>query len=440
MGPVETTPAPDRPPPTRSGTPKLSRWRRWAGTGAASVGEQALFAGTHLLVNILLARWLPIEEYGTFALVYSVIVFLNALHTAMVAEPVAIFWQGNADGARAFLSEAWALNLAFTVLTVAIGVAGAAMLAVLNILPFQTMLLVPLLAISLPLLWFVRQVAYADLRPWSAVAYTGIYAGGFVLGTLALRNAAVLDVGSTLIVMALAAILASFWGFGRYWTRPSTPFATGAGRFAAKAWAYGRWSAPTGVLMWIANNVFILVLPLASTVADAGRLKMVLNILLPFQQVLLGLSLIGLPMLARLYSGGEFARAARLTRIALTVAVVGGGIFGVVLAVGGEVAFAWIYGLRRAEDAPLVLYGLGLPLTWSIIAVLRVVLRARGDSRSTFVGYAVGLATVGIAAVPLGAFNGAAGALVGSTAIAAAIAAVLCWRCTKLKLNPSLKD
>lgn len=392
------------------------------------MSEQALFAGTHLLINVMLARWLPIEEYGVFALVYSVVVFLNALHTAVVAEPIAVFWGENAKRTRAFIGEALSLNLAFAAVSAVVGLGGAVILIAFDLMPGRTALLVPFLAVAMPMFWYVRQAAYADLKPWTAFTRSAIYGGGFLLGVLGLKLLIAPSMEGALAVMGTAALVASLGGSTRYWARPARLTSPNARQFAAKAWRYGRWSAPAGVLMWVTNNIFIVALPLASTVADSGRLKMVLNLLLPFQQILLGLSLIGLPMLARLHSSGATERAARLTRLALTAAVAGGGAFSLVVALWGEVAFIWIYGQRHAEDAQLVLYGLALPIIWAVIAVLRISLRARGDSRSTFLGYLIGMGTVGLIAVPMGVTYGAAGALVGSTVISIAIGATLYWR------------
>src|SRR5690606_27388974 len=142
-----------------SRTRRRPRWARLAGGGAASVGEQALFAGTHLLINVMLARWLPIEEYGVFALVYSVVVFLNALHTAVVAEPVAVFWGENLERMRAFVGEALLLNLAFAAVSAVVGLGGAVILIAFDLMPGRTALLVPFLAVAMPMFWYVRQAA-----------------------------------------------------------------------------------------------------------------------------------------------------------------------------------------------------------------------------------------------------------------------------------------
>src|SRR5260370_35171127 len=51
----------------------------WATKGALAIGDQTFFAGTHFLLNVVLARWLTPVEYGAFALTYSVFVLLSSV-------------------------------------------------------------------------------------------------------------------------------------------------------------------------------------------------------------------------------------------------------------------------------------------------------------------------------------------------------------------------
>src|SRR5579862_7401432 len=66
----------------------------WAAKGALAVTDQAFFAGTHFLLNVLLARWLTSAEYGVFALTYSVFVLFASLHSATFVEPMLVFGAG----------------------------------------------------------------------------------------------------------------------------------------------------------------------------------------------------------------------------------------------------------------------------------------------------------------------------------------------------------
>jgi O-antigen/teichoic acid export membrane protein len=66
----------------------VSQLKTWAKKGSLAVLDQALFSGANFLVNILLARWLPPEEYGAFAVALSIYYLLLGFHTAVITEPM----------------------------------------------------------------------------------------------------------------------------------------------------------------------------------------------------------------------------------------------------------------------------------------------------------------------------------------------------------------
>jgi hypothetical protein len=66
----------------------------WAHKGGFAILDQALFAGTNFLVNVLLARWLEPAQYGAFAVAYAVFLLLTTFHTAVLTEPMLVFGAG----------------------------------------------------------------------------------------------------------------------------------------------------------------------------------------------------------------------------------------------------------------------------------------------------------------------------------------------------------
>ena len=56
--------------------------------------DQGLFSGANFLVNILLARWLPPEQYGAFAVALAIFYLLAGFHTAVLTEPMTVFGAG----------------------------------------------------------------------------------------------------------------------------------------------------------------------------------------------------------------------------------------------------------------------------------------------------------------------------------------------------------
>src|SRR5882724_10813487 len=87
---------------TAKATPPASSGWRWSPLAtptklipvAYSFADQALAVGGGFLVNVALARTQTKEEYGLFALSYSVFTFLLGLHYAAILEPYTVYASG----------------------------------------------------------------------------------------------------------------------------------------------------------------------------------------------------------------------------------------------------------------------------------------------------------------------------------------------------------
>jgi hypothetical protein len=62
----------------------------WVGKGALAIVDQGLLSGSNFLLAVLLARWLPRDQYGAFALGFSIFLFLSGLHNAFFLEPMSV--------------------------------------------------------------------------------------------------------------------------------------------------------------------------------------------------------------------------------------------------------------------------------------------------------------------------------------------------------------
>jgi O-antigen/teichoic acid export membrane protein len=61
-----------------------------AGRGIWALGDQALLSAGNFLTNILLIRHLAPEAFGNFAVLFSVLLFLNNLHASLVTYPLSV--------------------------------------------------------------------------------------------------------------------------------------------------------------------------------------------------------------------------------------------------------------------------------------------------------------------------------------------------------------
>src|SRR5258706_15816658 len=95
------------PPGVVSKTAQANGWPRSAGAGPLnwtrarlagySIADQTLAVGGMFLANVALARTQSKEEYGIFALSYSVFTFLAGLHNGAILETYTVYGSGRYD-------------------------------------------------------------------------------------------------------------------------------------------------------------------------------------------------------------------------------------------------------------------------------------------------------------------------------------------------------
>ena len=70
-----------------------SKWpirRSWIFRGGLAVADQGLISGSNFLLSVLLARWLSAEQYGAYALGYSLFLLAAGFHQALLIEPMSV--------------------------------------------------------------------------------------------------------------------------------------------------------------------------------------------------------------------------------------------------------------------------------------------------------------------------------------------------------------
>ena len=63
----------------------------WLRKGSLALLDQGLVSGSNFLVSILLARWLTRDQYGAYAMGFSIFIFLYGFQNAFLLEPMSVF-------------------------------------------------------------------------------------------------------------------------------------------------------------------------------------------------------------------------------------------------------------------------------------------------------------------------------------------------------------
>jgi len=359
----------------------------WAGKGFWAVVDQALFAGTNFLVNILLARWLEPAAYGAFATAYAVFLLLGTLHTALWTEPMLVY--GSSRYREAFgayqavlLRYHWRLALVvfavFGILGLGLGVVGQRELAL-------SFLGLSLAAPAVLYMWLVRRGAYVLLDPRLAALGGGVYLLLYLALATFLMKVGSLNNLTAPLAMALGALMAAEAIRLRLvvglqgGVDPSAIWQT--------HWSYGRWVVLAGIFSWVPGSVPLFALSLKHDLEATAQFKVLQDLLMPAFHVLAALNQLLVPLMARVSSKSERMRN---LRVFLAIFLLLSMAYWALLATQGLRIITWLYGEKYAHLAPwLPLMGF-LPVIGAVVFVMGGFFRALGLPKVVTFAYGVG--------------------------------------------------
>lgn len=365
----------------------------WLKKGGFAVLDQGLFAGTNFLVNILLARWLSPEEYGAFAVTYSIFLLLGAFHTAVLTEPMLVFGAGKySNKFREYLGILlyghWGISL---VLALFLGLAALAFWKL-----GENGLARPLagLTVATPfllLLWLARRGVYVHLRSQWAFVGSALY---FLLGVLSvflLLRSGWLSSATALVALGMTSLVASVLLFGVL--RPDMRSVCGnptPAMIGADHWTYGRWLLLHTLVYWIFSDAIFPAMALWWDFAKVGVFRAYQNLLLPLFQFLSSLSPLFLSWAsARFHEGNE--RAVR--RMAFWVGIFSIGVsmvYALILLVWRTTIVALVLGQDYLPYQQVLTVWVFAPIILAFRTGIEIELRARQEVSLIFYSYLAG--------------------------------------------------
>ena len=345
----------------------------WAKSGAFAILDQALFAGANFLANILLARWLPPEQYGAFAVAYSAFLLLGSFHTAVLTEPLLVLGAGKYANhiqkylglllyGHAGLALVVSLFLAMAAL-IFWQLESAALAQALGGLAFASPFVL--------LLWLVRRGFYVSLQPQWAATGGALYLLLMLAGTYGLHQGHMLSSGSALVVMGLAGLVAGLWLAFRQ--RPQLRFSRGnptPRMVLVDHWGYGKWAVATAALMWVPGNIYYALLPMWLGLEGTAALRAIMNLIMPILHANSALSVLLVPVFVKAFR--EMGRVGLRRRVRQSLILFGAAsalYFGFLFFLGSEL-MAWLYGEKYGGYADLLLIVGLLPLSVGAVAAL----------------------------------------------------------------------
>jgi O-antigen/teichoic acid export membrane protein len=369
-------------------TPALRTATRWATKGGLAILDQALISGSNFLVSICLARWLMPEQYGSYALAFSISLLLTFLYQSLLLEPMAVFSGGAfRKSLRGYLGALLWIHVWLTGF-------GLVVLGLATVVAFKrggtsglpgSLLGVTLASPCILLFALARRAYYMKLAPARAAVGALIYCILVTGGLFVVNSRGRLTPFTAFALMAFGALVTSaYLLFHVRTTLVDEVPGPHLRQTWSRHWNYGRWALATSAATWIPYYMYYPLLSAFKDLTQAGQLRALMNLALPLEQSFTALACLFLPYAARLH-GEEGAKGARVLTRNITFLYVGGAILYwlAVIPLKGPV-FHLLYRGKYLEVSYLLPYVAVETVLWSAAFGPTIVLRGMESPDSVF--------------------------------------------------------
>jgi O-antigen/teichoic acid export membrane protein len=280
--------------------------------GGLAILDQGAYSGSNFILNILLARWLSQENYGAFAVAFSVVLFLSGFHNAIQLEPMSVIgpaiYQENLED---YLHAQIRLNFIITIPIAIMFFLAGRILQATGVIDSRLSQVLVAAGLAMPFiffLWVVRRAFYARRQPVGALSSSILYAF-FMMGGLWAAHR--LGVESSLTGFGLLGIASLFSGAITVlvWRKRVARGKTfiSLNKVISSHWSFGRWALAAAVLAVAASQVQIILTARIISLEAAGAFSAMQNFINPMTQTIAAIVILSLPVLSSDFGRGDLA-------------------------------------------------------------------------------------------------------------------------------------
>jgi O-antigen/teichoic acid export membrane protein len=360
----------------------------WVTKGGLAILDYGLFSVSNFLLGVLLARWMAPEQYGAYALAFSIFILVTFLYQALVLEPLSVF-SGTAypNNLRGYLqSNVWLhWGLSVVICLMLGGTAVAAKVwwhSPISAMAFAGMTVAtPFILIHA----LGRRSFYLKLSPGPAAFGSAFYCAFVVGGSFVIYKLGWLSAFTAFLAMGLAALVGGVIMLFQLHAKLEPAAAKVTLRTTwGKHWEYGKWALATCVVGWIPTYVYIPLVSKFNGLAVAGELRALMNLGGPVLQTYAALSMLFLPLAARVQSTQGKRGASGLTVKLTALFVAGAIVYWSVLIPLKRPLFQMLYAGKYLDASALLPLFAAETVVWSAALGPAILLRAMESPRSLF--------------------------------------------------------
>lgn len=291
--------------------------------------DQGLTSAASFGVNVFLARWMPTEIYGAFAVAFAAFLFFSGFHNVLLLEPMSVLGPARYPDKLPiyFRTQLLAHAVLVGALSVASCLSGVALWRIAPSSPLVGALIGGGLALPfLLLLWLARRMCYVVRRPEMAVMGSGTYLAIVIVGIFVLAHFRWLGSFTAFLLMGLGSGVSAWMPLRKMgvlrWNAAAEHGAPW--RLVLKEnWTYGRWLAGSTVLFSVASQAQTFLVAALLGLGSAGIFRAVQIPMLVMTQVVFSAGPVILPAFSFDFGRGAILgmrRKAAVVSLALGVA------------------------------------------------------------------------------------------------------------------------
>jgi O-antigen/teichoic acid export membrane protein len=395
---------------------------------AYSLSDQTFSVGGTFLINVMLARTQSKEEYGMFALCYSIYTFLTGLHNAAILEPCTVYGSGRyRKRFPEYISQmAYSNALVAVILTACLLFAFIILRVFAPHLDSRALLGLALTVGVLLSSSFLRRVFYIQGRAALAAKVSFVFFVSVVSAVLLTTHFHLLNSFSVFLILALGWIAGGAAYAGKLSAvEPRRAFLQAEPGYWHEHWKYAKWVLATAFVFQLTTQGYYWLVAGLVSVKDVAQLKAIYILVTPVDQFFIAVNYLVLPAMAAHFAAGRMGEYFSLWRKVGLGTVCVTGLFAAGVRMAGRSVIHVLYAGKFDGVVPLLFLLALLPLLMGIGNTMNDALKAAEMPKLVFYAYLASGAATLFPGIPLVRHFGLQGAVYGMLASGATYSGVL---------------
>jgi len=301
----------------------LERIKRWGVKGGLSILDQGIYSGSNFVVSILLARWLSLDEFGAYAIGFTILTFISQVYVSFLLDPMSVLGTAHfSDDLKAYFAVQLRSHFVITI------IAGAGLIVVgllwvkIQVLVRQTLFVIGATLTLLLLPWYLRRVFYILGQPLKPMWGSLVYAIVLIALTVVSHKFDFLSAPLAVLFMAIAGLCCSIYLFGVFGLSELSRTISSFSALMRQNWNFGKWLVASSIFIAFASQVQIWISAGLLGLSVTGALRALQITIQPMMLTITALTALVTPAMSFEFSNGNFKnvhRKALLLSISLLI-------------------------------------------------------------------------------------------------------------------------